>query len=63
MGEPEDEALTDFIQAGTALLGLPFDAAWESSVRGHLRVTLRHGALVEAFELPDEAEPAPVFKA
>ena len=63
MGEPDDEALTNFIQAGTKLVGLPLDAAWEASIRGHLRVTLRHAALVDAFELTDEAEPAPVFRA
>jgi hypothetical protein len=63
MGEPDDEALTEFMRAGAKLLGLPLDAAWEASIRGHLRVTLRHAALVDAFELPDEAEPAPVFKA
>ena len=33
------------------------------AVRGHLQVTLRLGALVAAFALPDDAEPAPVFKA
>ena len=33
------------------------------AVRGHLQVTLRHGALVAAFALPDDAEPAPVFRA
>ena len=63
MGEPDDEALTAFIEAGAKLLGLPLDAAWAASIRGHLRVTLRHAALVDAFELPDEAEPAPVFRA
>jgi hypothetical protein len=33
------------------------------AVREHLRVTLRLGALVAAFALSDDAEPAPVFKA
>lgn len=63
MDEPDDEALTAFIEAGAKLLGLPLDPAWEPSLRGHMRVTLRHAALVEAFELPDEAEPAPLFRA
>ena len=27
------------------------------------QVTLRHGALVAEFALPDDAEPAPVFEA
>ncbi|MBV8746951.1 MAG: DUF4089 domain-containing protein, partial [Xanthobacteraceae bacterium] len=29
----------------------------------NLRVTLEHAAAVEAFLLPDDAEPGPVFKA
>ena len=63
MGEPDDETLTEFMRGGAKLLGLPLDPSWETSIRGHLRVTLRHAALVDAFELPDEAEPAPVFRA
>jgi hypothetical protein len=63
MSEPDDETLTEFMRSGAKLLGLPLDAAWEASVRGHLRVSLRHAALVEAFALPDDAEPAPVFRA
>lgn len=63
MDEADDQTLTAFIRAGTALLGLPLDTAWEPSISGHLRVTLRHAALVDAFEMADEAEPAPIFKA
>jgi hypothetical protein len=63
MSEPDDETLTDFMRSGAKLLDLPLDAAWEASIRGHLRVSLRHAALVEAFGLPDEAEAAPVFRA
>ena len=33
------------------------------AVRANLRVTLAQAALVGEFALPDEAEPAPVFKA
>jgi hypothetical protein len=32
-------------------------------VRANLDVTLKHAAFVAEFELPDDAEPAPVFKA
>ena len=63
MGEPDDETLTEFMRGGAKLLGLPLDPSWETSIRGHLRVTLGHAALVDAFELPNEAEPAPVFRA
>ena len=55
--------LDDFITAGARALRLAIDKAWMPAVRNHLEVTLRHGALVAAFALPDDAEPAPVFKA
>jgi hypothetical protein len=63
MSKPDDETLTEFMRSGAKLLDLPLDPAWEASIRGHLRVSLRHAALVEALALPDDAEPAPVFKA
>lgn len=57
------DPLDDFIALGARALGLKIDKAWMSAVRSHLQVTLRHGAAVAAFPLPDHAEPAPVFKA
>src|SRR4051812_14727263 len=65
-GKPAPRAaspLDDFILSGASALGLTIDKAWMPAVRSHLEVTLRHGASVAAFALPDEAEPAPVFKA
>ena len=59
----ERDPLDDFIAAGARALDLKIDKAWMPAVRGHLQVTLRLGALVAAFALPDDAEPAPVFKA
>jgi hypothetical protein len=57
------DPLDDFIAAGARALDLKIDNAWVPAVRAHLQVTLRHGALVAGFALPDDAEPAPVFKA
>ena len=57
------EPLDDFIVAGARALDLKINKAWMPAVRGHLQVTLRLGALVAAFALPDDAEPAPIFKA
>jgi hypothetical protein len=57
------EPLDDFIEAAAAALGLPLDAAWKPAIRANLEVTLKHAATVADFKLPDEAEPAPVFKA
>jgi hypothetical protein len=61
--KPKRDPLDDFIAAGARALDLKIDKAWMPAVRGHLQVTLRLGALVAAFALPDDAEPAPVFKA
>jgi hypothetical protein len=61
--KPKRDPLDDFIAAGARTLDLEIDKAWMPAVRGHLQVTLRLGALVAAFALPDDAEPAPVFKA
>jgi hypothetical protein len=55
--------LDDLITAGARVLNLTIDKAWMPAVRSHLEVTLRHGALVAAYALPDDAEPAPVFEA
>src|SRR3954453_6836694 len=57
------DPLDDFIAAGARALDLKIDKTWVPAVRGHLQVTLRPGPLVACFKLPDEAEPAPVFKA
>ncbi len=58
-----DESLDQFIGAAGDALGLKIDPAWKPAVRTHLQATLQHGAMVAAFALPDDAEPAPVFEA
>ena len=58
-----DDSLDDFITAAAEALALPIDPAWKPAVRMHLDVILKLGKLVEDFELPDDAEPAPVFRA
>ena len=57
------DPLDDFIVTGARALGLMIEDAWIPAVRINLQVTLRLGALVTEFALPDEAEPAPVFQA
>jgi hypothetical protein len=49
--------------AGATALALPIDAAWRAGVEFNLQLLYRHAALVDAFALPDETEPAPVFRA
>lgn len=60
MTDDECDALID---AGTHLLGIAIDPDWRPAIRQHLAVSLQHAALVGAFALPDEIEPAPVFQA
>ena len=57
------DPLDDLIVAGARAFDLTIDKAWMPAVRANLAVMLRLSALVTAFALPDEAEPAPVFKA
>jgi hypothetical protein len=57
------DSLDDFIAAATGMLGIPVDPAWKPMIRTHLEVTFGLGKLVEEFDLPDDAEPAPVFRA
>ena len=46
-----------------ALLALPLEPDWKPAVRANLEVTLKLAAIVGEKELPDDAEPAPVYKA
>jgi hypothetical protein len=58
-----DAELDAYIDASSVVLGLTIAPEWRAAVRANLAVTFRLGAVVEEFELPDEAEPAPVFVA
>ncbi len=58
-----DADLDALIDAGTALLGITVDPAWRDAIRTNLAVTLSLAATVDAFPLPDDADPAPVFRA
>jgi hypothetical protein len=58
-----NDPLDDFITAAADVLALPIDPAWRPAVRAHLEVTLRLAQLVDELELPDAAEPAPIFRA
>ena len=57
------DKLDAFIDAAAAALDLPLDPAWKPDVKANLAVTLGHAATVAEFALPDEAEPAPIYKA
>ena len=57
------DPLDDMVDAAAQALGIALEPQWRAEVKTQLQVTLRHGALVAEFSLPDDAEPAPVFKA
>ncbi|HLL29152.1 MAG TPA: DUF4089 domain-containing protein [Xanthobacteraceae bacterium] len=62
MAEPDDK-LDQLIEAAASALSLPIDPEWKPAIRVNLETTLKHASFVEEFPLPDDAEPAPVFKA
>jgi hypothetical protein len=63
MTEADNDTLDKLIDASTAALGLSIDPNWKPTIKANLQVTLLLAASVAEFELPDEAEPAPVFEA
>jgi len=57
------DPLDAYIEAAAAALKIPIQPGWKDEIRANLEVTLRLAALVGEKELPDDAEPAPVFQA
>jgi hypothetical protein len=57
------DSLDDYIDAAAEALKIQIDGTWKLAVRTNLQVVLQHAAKVDAFPLPDDAEPAPVFRA
>ncbi len=57
------DPLDDFVQSAARLLALPIEPQWRAAIKANLAVNLRLAELVAEFTLPDEAEPAPIFRA
>jgi len=51
-----------YVDAAATLIGLPLDSAHRPGVVLNLERIAQMAALVMEFALPDETEPAPVFK-
>jgi hypothetical protein len=49
--------------AGVKALALAAEPAWHAAIAFNLQLLFEHAALVDAFALADESEPAPVFRA
>jgi Protein of unknown function (DUF4089) len=60
---PQANPLETIVAANAASLGIPIENGWRDSVASNLGLIMRHAALVDAFALSDEAEPAPVYRA
>ena len=61
--KPPRDPIDDFIGTSALALDLRIASAWLPAVRENLRAILYLGATVSKFQLPDDVEPAPVFRA
>ena len=59
--KPDD--VSTLAAAGVRALALPVEPAWHAGITFNLQLLLKHAALIDGFALPDESEPAPVFRA
>ena len=59
-GQPFDPDA--YVDAAAALIGLPIDPAHRPGVVVNLERIAQMAALVVEFPLPEDAEPAPVFR-
>ena len=59
----DPDTLDALIDASLHVLGIPIAPEWRPGIRTHLEISLGHAGSVASFALPDEAEPAPVFRA
>ena len=63
MTAKKHDPIDAYIDSAAALLRLPLEPEWKGAVRANLEVTLKLAAIVGEKELPDDAEPAPVYQA
>jgi hypothetical protein len=57
------DAIATLIGASAQALALPLEPGWHAGVKLNLQLLLDSAARVDEFALPDETEPAPVFRA
>ena len=55
--------LEGFVLEAALALALPIKPQWLPTIAANLEANLHFAALVADFALPDESEPAPVFRA
>jgi hypothetical protein len=59
----DDDSADAIVNSVAPTLGIAIDPAWRDAVVTHLKATGDAARLVLDFTLPDELEPAPVFRA
>jgi molybdopterin-guanine dinucleotide biosynthesis protein A len=57
------DTLEALVAAYAEALALPLDAGWQAGTRRNIELLLRHAALIDEFPLPDDCDPASVFRA
>jgi hypothetical protein len=55
--------LDEFIAASASALALPIDPLWRPGIRSNLQAIFGFAGVVADLKLPDDAEPAAVFRA
>jgi hypothetical protein len=55
--------ISDLIDVSGQAFVLTVERTWKPAVRANLQVIFGQAALFMAFELPEDTEPAPIFKA
>ena len=55
--------LDAYVDSALQALGIPLVPEWKAAVRANLEAAFKLAALVGEKELPDDAEPAPVYQA
>ena len=57
------DPLDEYIDAVATALKLPIENAWKPAIKANLEVSLKLARLVDEFALPDDTEPASIFRA
>jgi hypothetical protein len=57
------DTIATLVAAASQPLALPIEASWHSGVAFNLQLLFKHAALIDEFSLPEDIEPAPVFRA
>jgi hypothetical protein len=59
----EPDPYDELIEAAARIITLDIESVRKPAVRANLQAIFGQAALFMAFELPDDTEPAPIFKA